>query len=337
MNFQELLQPVPVEAKFELEGWHVWCGSMTRDAEGRYYLIYSRWPEAAGFEAWATHSEMAYAVADSPLGPFRHVDALWACREGEPRWDRDVVHNPVIVPYRGRYYLYYMGTHGPDFPLDRPVDEETWWAYRNNQRIGVAVADHPSGPWERQPTPLIDTTPGAWDGLMTSNPTVCEMPDGRVLMMYKGVAEGPPPKGGAVNAGSAVADHPLGPFRKAAQPTVTNPTHDWAVEDPCIWWQEDRFYALMKDFQGYFTGAGRGSVALFASRDGFDWQPAPHALAFELAIPWANGSTQSVLRLERPQVWRDADGQPRVLLCAVLEQHGSRAYNVQIPLGRQRE
>ncbi|MDR6553674.1 glycoside hydrolase family protein [Paenibacillus qinlingensis] len=333
MNFQEMLRPVPAEAKFELAGWHVWCGSMTRDAEGRYYLFYSRWPEQVGFESWATHSEIAYAVADNPLGPFHHVDTIWTNRDGAASWDRDVAHNPAILHHGNRYYLYYMETHGPDFDFDYPADEATWWAYRNHQRIGVAVADHPAGPWTRGTAPVLDVSPEKWDGLMTSNPTVCETTDGRVLMMYKGVAEGPPPKGGAVNAGVAFADHPLGPFRKQPEPTVTNPTNDWAVEDPYVWCKGDGYYALMKDFQGYFTKSERGSVALFESSDGIVWQPSRHVLAFDLQIPWAHQVAQSVLRLERPQLWFDESGKPAVLLCAVLEREGSRSYNIRIPLG----
>ncbi|OCT13092.1 hypothetical protein A8709_20290 [Paenibacillus pectinilyticus] len=333
MNFQERLRPVPAQAKFELAGWHVWCGSMTRDEEGTYYLFYSRWPERAGFDAWVTHSEIAYAVADHPLGPFHHVDTVWSCRDGEASWDGDVVHNPAILRQGNRYYLYYMGTHGPDCALDQPVDEATWWAYRNNQRIGVAVADHPTGPWTRTASPVLDVSLREWDGLMTSNPTVCEMADGRILMMYKGVAEGPPPKGGAVNAGIALADHPLGPFHKQPDPTVSNPTNDWAVEDPYIWRQGEGYYALMKDFQGYFTKSERGSVALFESPDGLSWRPSRHVLAFDLQIPWVNQATQPVTRLERPQLWFDESGKPAVLLCAVLEREGSRTYNVQIPLG----
>ncbi|WP_204787665.1 glycoside hydrolase family protein [Paenibacillus oryzisoli] len=332
MNFQEMLRPVPVEAKFELAGWHVWCGSMTRDAEGRYYLFYSRWPESAGFEAWVTHSEIAYAVADHPLGPFHHVDTIWTNRDRAAGWDRDVTHNPAILRHDNRYYLYYMGTHGPEFDLDQPADEATWWAYRNHQRIGVAVADHPAGPWTRGASPVLDVSPGEWDGLLTSNPTVCETPDGRILMMYKGVAEGPPPKGGAVNAGIAFADHPLGPFRKLPDPTVSNPTNDWAVEDPYVWCQGNHYYALMKDFQGYFTQSERGSVALFESSDGISWLPSRHVLAFDLRIHWAHQEPQSVFRLERPQLLFDDSGSPAVLLCAVLERAGSRSYNIRIPL-----
>lgn len=116
----------------------------------KYETFHSRWPEKAGFEAWVTHSEIAYAVADNPLGPFHHVATVWTCRDGAASWDSDVVHNPAILRHGNRYYLYYMGTRGPDFDLDQPADEATWWTYRNNQRIDVAMADHPAGPWTRE-------------------------------------------------------------------------------------------------------------------------------------------------------------------------------------------
>lgn len=53
-----------------------------------------------------------------------------------------------------------------------------WWEYRNNQRVGVAVADHPAGPWTRFNKPLIDVTRHSFDHLATSNPTVCVGPEG---------------------------------------------------------------------------------------------------------------------------------------------------------------
>jgi hypothetical protein len=73
------------------------------------------------------------------------------------------------------------------------------WSHRNNQRIGVAVADSPAGPWKRFDKPLIDTTPGFHDAQCLANPTVTERPDGGYLMVYKAVAEKKPqPFGGPV-------------------------------------------------------------------------------------------------------------------------------------------
>ena len=50
---------------------------------------------------------------------------------------KTITHNPTVIRARGKYYLYYMGNTG----------DGSFWSHRNNQRIGVAVADKPEGPW----------------------------------------------------------------------------------------------------------------------------------------------------------------------------------------------
>lgn len=316
--------------KFELPGWHVWCGSAVSGPDGRYYLLFSRWPERAGFESWVTHSEIAVAVSDRPAGPYRYLQT--ALGRTDKGWDRHVTHNPAVLKHQGKYYMYYMGTYGPNIPdTEEPQPAtEIWWTYRNNQRIGLAVADHPAGPWQRADEPLVDVTPGSWDAWMTSNPSVCIGRDGQIVMMYKGVAEGEIPKGGAVNAGIATAGHPGGPFVKQRTPSLSNPEHPWAVEDPFIWFQDGSYYALVKDFQGYFTQSEPNTIALLESDDAVQWRPCRKALAMNRELTWGTGSKQFVHRLERPQLLLE-EGVPVVLFCAVLESPEARSYNVHIP------
>ena len=73
-DFAALLQPVPFAAKFADPDYYIWCGTLVRGDDGKSHLFYSRWPRKLGHYAWVTHSEVAHAVADSPLGTFRHVD-----------------------------------------------------------------------------------------------------------------------------------------------------------------------------------------------------------------------------------------------------------------------
>ena len=62
-----------------------------------------------------------------------------------------------------------MGTTSP-VEARQPTSMSTkdWWIYRTNQRIGVAVADNPAGPWQRFEKPVLDvsedpTAPDAYD------------------------------------------------------------------------------------------------------------------------------------------------------------------------------
>lgn len=331
------LQPVPSSAFWSQQGWHVWCGSITRDLNDRYWLFYSRWPKSTGFDGWVTASEICCATSNSLFGPWHDKGVILQGSGRTADWDRDVVHNPVVICHQHHYYLYYMGNFG----------NGTYWDHRNHQRVGVAWANTPIGPWQRLDHPVLDVSPGfiaqaserlpdrdepAVDTLMTSNPTVTKMADGRFLMLYKAVGNGLLPKGGKVICSAAIADHPLGPFRKSGRAIMVNPEHDWSVEDPCIWFQDGCYYALVKDFQGYFTRQGPSTIALFISADGLDWRPASDPFVMDRTIHWLNGKEQAVARLERPQIYLE-DGRPHALSCAVLlDVDTLTTGNIQIPI-----
>jgi hypothetical protein len=101
--------PVPKRAGFSDPDYYIWGGSMTEGPEGRYHLFYSRWPRERGFKSWVTDSEVARAVAENPLGPYRHVEVALP-RRGRQYWDGLTTHNPTVQRFGDRYYLYYMGT-----------------------------------------------------------------------------------------------------------------------------------------------------------------------------------------------------------------------------------
>lgn len=321
------IQPVPETAKFGLPYYMVWCGSMVKGDDGKYYLFYSRWPRKSGHYAWATESEVAVAVSDAPTGPYHHVKVVLPRRD-KKYWDADVTHNPTVHKFGKKYYLYYMGTHGTE-KFSRPVTmgDPGWWEYRNNQRIGVAVAGSPLGPWKRPDKPIIDTTMHSFDHQLASNPAVTQRPDGKILMIYKGVSEGKMPFGGVVHHGAALADKPEGPFKKLPNRIFVKDSVKFAAEDPFIWYQQGKYWAIVKDFNGFFTNSGL-SLALFESNNGLDWKPSKNVLVTTAQIHWISG-TKKVSKLERPQLWLDK-GIPGVLFCAVYD--GADNYNVAIPL-----
>jgi hypothetical protein len=325
-DFAKMIQPVPATAKFEDPGFIVWCGTMVRDEAGKCHLFYSRWSRKLGHYAWVTSSEVAHAVADNPFGPYKFVDVALPAR-GAKLWDGLCTHNPTVMKFGKKYYLYYMGNTGDGKP-----SKSLNWSHRNNQRIGVAVADSPNGPWIRSDKPLIDTAPGFHDALCLNNPSVIQKPDGGYLMVYKAIgAKGKLPFGGPVVHIVATSDSPTGPFRKLPDPVFTAEGSSFAAEDPFIWRGPDRYWAIVKDFKGSFTKAGP-SLALFESADGIKWKAAAHPLVSTLEIKNADGTTSKLMKLERPQVLLE-NGEPAVLFCAAapvgkLEE----SFNVQIPL-----
>jgi predicted GH43/DUF377 family glycosyl hydrolase len=328
LNLHSLLQKVPESAKFINDSFFIWGGSLVKSHhDGKYHLFYSRWPRKFGMNAWVTHSEIAHAVSDSPFGPFEFKQIALSFR-GKEYWDGMVTHNPTIHYFNDKYHLYYMGNTGDGKLIDNGLN----WTHRNNQRIGVAIADDPNGPWQRFNNPLIDVSIDslAHDALMVSNPCVARTPDNKYILIYKAVAKkGKMPFGGPVVHLAATSDNPNGPFEKHMHPIFTAHDMEFPAEDPFIWYEGSTCYAVVKDMNGAFTNAGR-SLALFCSDDGLNWQKAKHPLVSTLKIHWENGLNQNLHALERPQLFFE-NGKLVALLCAVNETL-EHSYNVQIPL-----
>ncbi len=324
MDFSKRLGKYKRSAAFSLDGYYVWCGTMTRGDDGLYYMYFSFWDKKLGFDAWVTHSKIGYAVASDPFGEMEYCGIALDGRGFG--WDADCVHNPSVIKHNGKYYLYYMGNYG----------NGEFWDHRNHQRVGVAVADSPKGPFSRLDTPVIDVSAVGHDSLMTSNPSVTEGPDGRFYMIYKAVENnGKLPRGGAVVCGIAVADKPEGPFTKHPEPIMVNPENEWSVEDAFIWYEGDRFYSLAKDFQGYFTKMGKKHVALFESRDALDWRLSDNPIGYLRGLEAEDGEHIALSNMERPQIYIE-DGKPIALLCACMleEDYGElrHSFNVRLPI-----
>lgn len=334
----ELIRPVPESAVFQDPEWYIWGGSMTRDFDGKYYLLYARWPRRFHHAGWLTHSEVAVAVALSPRGPFKHLKTVLPVR-GNDYFDAWCTHNPTVHFFDGTWYLYYMGTSGPREWIDAhpeggDVPREDRMVYQAAQRIGVATAEHPAGPWTRQDLPLIDRgEKGMPDERMVSNPSVCRRPDGSYLMIYKcSEGRGPMEKQGRVVHLAANAENPAGPFRKTYQAAFTADGLEFPAEDPYIWYDDKDgcYYAVLKDMCGAFSDAGR-SVVMFTSLDGLDWKPLKDVLVTDLNLRMANQTMQQFMHLERPQLYVE-NGTPRAL-CFAADMNREHSCNIQVPLG----
>jgi hypothetical protein len=330
LDFPRMMQPIPATAAFRDPGYFVWCGTMIRGDDGKYHLYYSRWKVSDGFQAWVTRSEVAHAVGDSPEGPFVFRDVALPAR-GKQFWDGLVTHNPTIHRFGGKYYLYYMGNTG-----DGVVMRDLNWGMRNNQRVGVAVADNPAGPWKRFDHPLVDvsTDPGAPDSLCTNNPSLTRGRDRRFYLLYKAVGRQKPlPHGGPVVHLMAVSDSPTGPFHKNLKPLFPIPGNDFPFEDPFLWFdrKRDSYFVILKDNNGIITGLGHSSLVLYQSKDASNWEKAEHPFVSDLQLQWKDSGIQRVEGLERPQLTFDVSGEPIALIVAIRED-SLHSYNVRIPL-----
>ena len=329
LDIGAMMRPVPATAVLKEPGYYVWGASMVKDDKGVYHVYYARWKKEYGFRSWVTKSEIAHATGPSPSGPWTYSDVAIAPR-GAQHWDGLCAHNPNIHRFGGKYYLYYMGNTGDGNVTRKGLN----WTHRNSQRIGVAVADTPYGPWRRSDRPAVDASDyaAAPDALMTSNPAAAQRPDGSFIILYKAVGKKRPlPFGGPVVHLTAVSQSPTGPFVKSLKPLFTDGKAHFPAEDPYIWSQNGRMYAIIKDQNGYFVNRKGRSLVLFESADGESWTLAKHCFITGTELRWADGRTESLTYLERPQLFVDG-GRPVALLVAVGPKDMAETYNVQIPL-----
>jgi hypothetical protein len=336
VDISAMVQPVPEANRFILPDYNIWCGSMVKGNNGKYYLLYARWPKANGHEAWVTHSEIALARADKPEGPYRHLKVILPAR-GAQFWDGVCTHNPAVIAHKGRFYLYYMGTTGKAI-VRQPASsgDPGWWEYRNNQRIGVAVADDPEGEWKRFDKPVLDAglDSTVHDALMVSNPAVTVDATGRVILVYKQVEKNGTMKGGKVRFGVAFAPSLTGPFVKHPSPIfeAKDRGSEWMVaEDPYLWHYRGKSYAIVRDVVGKFTGES-GGLALMTSANGFDWQPARYPKVLNKVIFKENGQPFDD-KLERPCLYTEK-GVPKLLFGAMGIHKRTHSMNVFVPLTR---
>jgi hypothetical protein len=337
LNLGARVKPLPAANRFALNEHFVWCGAPVKGPDGNYHLFYSRWPVKVGFApGWAIHSEIAYAVSDHANGPYQHVNVALPARginpaTGKKFWDADVTHNSNAFFHNGKFYLYYMGNCG---------DGKSYPMHRNNQRIGVAIASNPAGPWKRLDAPIVDITDDkkSFDSLCVTNPAACMRPDGGVVLVYKAVQHiAGKEMGGNVRYGVALADHPEGPYIKTPGKIfeAEKPGKHWMLaEDPFIWYSKkygQRYYAVTRDVVGTFTGSP-GGICLFQSDDGLNWKAATHAKILDKNFP-LEGGRKSDSTIERPALLIE-EGEATYLFGATdgYKKNGKISSNVQIPL-----
>lgn len=334
VDISAMVQPVPEANRFILPDFNIWCGSVIRGTNGKYYLLYARWPKANGHYAWVTHSEIALARADKPDGPYRHLKVILPARGGQ-YWDGACTHNPAVIAHKGKFYLFYMGTTGKA-AVRQPASagDPGWWEYRNNQRIGVAIADDPEGDWQRFDKPVLDVSADstAHDALMVSNPAATVDEAGRVILLYKQVEKNGTMKGGKVRFGVAFSNALTGPFVKHPSPVFDagDRGNEWMVaEDPYLWHYKGKNYAIVRDVVGKFTGE-TGSLALMTSTNGYDWQPARFPKVIGKTVYQTTGKPFDD-KLERPCLYTEK-GVPKLLFGAMGFHNREHAMNIFVPL-----
>ena len=122
--------------------------------EGKYYLVYQTVKSPYTVRV---KNQVGMAVSDSPRGPWTKTaepvlspadNGIWKGEEQDRfavikkgDFDSHKVHDPCIIPYNGKFYLYYKGEQ---------MGEAITWGGRQI-RHGVAISDNPMGPYVKSP------------------------------------------------------------------------------------------------------------------------------------------------------------------------------------------
>jgi len=335
LNLGAMVQPVPLTNRFLDSSYFIWCCSVCKGNNNKYYMLYSRWPKKDGYMAWVINAEIAVAVSDYPQGPYKHIKVVLPAR-GKQYWDGDCTLNPTLLKYKGKYYLYYMGLSAePKVTLPIAIQNKDWWAYRNKQRIGVAVADRLDGDWKRFDHPVIDVSADstADDALLITNPGVAVNKKGKFVMVYKEVGKNGTMRGSNVKYGVATSNSPIGGFVKESKRIFerNDGKKDWMIaEDPFLCYYHDKYYAIVRDVVGRFTG-DIGAWALLQSDDGIDWKESKYPKVVDSRIKWEDG-TKATSQLERPCLLIEKDKPTYLFGAYPMDSKRNWSGNVAIPL-----
>lgn len=304
VDFRQRIEPPSHRQILQQEGYFIWCGSVVKDEKGMYHMFASRWSKELGFKGWLTDSEIVRAVSRFPEGPYNIVEELGVLKR--QAWCSKMVHNPMVLKYEDTYYLYYLGT------TFREEEREEIYKNRMNparlsQRIGVARAPSPEGPWELcLENPVLEPREGKWDSTFVTNPSVFAGEDKKIYMIYKSRLK----EEERLNLGLATAEQPFGAFCSVSD----EPFFSYHVEDPYVWYEDGCYRMLAKAMSDELVENHNG--ILFESEDLKCWKLSEHPLAWDRFISWTDGVPERVPNMERPMLLLE-NGVPVCLYNAV--------------------
>ena len=235
----------------------VWGCAPIYDEQGKVHVYYSTWPHDGH---WLINSKIEHAVADHPEGPYVPQGTILEGRPGF--WDANTIHNPNIQKVDGKYVLMYIGND--------TTKQDNWRTKAkaaNTQRVGMAIADSPYGPWKRFDKPIIDVAADsmAWDGYCTVNPSLMKHPNGEYWVYYRAWDRRNDDRR---KTGVAMAKSLEGPYIKyKGNPIIDFPEKGGQTEDPYFFYYQGKYHCLIRDMGNYDWLSG----LYLESEDGLHW------------------------------------------------------------------
>jgi len=170
-----------------------------------FYVWYTKVPQKAHLYPSGYNGDVWYATSTDE-GQSWEEKGLAVPRGEDGAFDAFSTFTPNIVVWQRKYYLYYTAVANGF--------KNTGYVEIGKTKIGVAVADSPDGPWTKPASNImIEPSPdhARFDSYRTDDSCVV-IRDGKVWLYYKGRQWNGTPR--ETHMGVAVADNPLGPFKK---------------------------------------------------------------------------------------------------------------------------
>ncbi len=171
--------------------------------------------------------------------------SLAIARGAEGSYDERSVFTPEVLVHQGKYYLVYQVVEDP-------------YVVRVKEKVSIAVADDPSGPWTKLPGPILEPSndgewlgeednrflvkkKGSFDSHKTHDPCLMVYRD-KFYLYYKGEPMGEEMffGGRETKWGVAIANTIEGPYIKSDYNPITNSGHE-----VCVWHYNDGIAALL--------------------------------------------------------------------------------------------
>ncbi|MBQ7948622.1 MAG: glycoside hydrolase family protein [Clostridia bacterium] len=255
---------------FQMEGYHIWCGSVLKEGD-TYYLFAARWKKEKSFPlGYLTDSEIVLAKTEDLNKPFQFVKTIIGKRDGG-YWDSMMAHNPYIIKIGDEYVLYYIGS--PD-------------GGTVTRKIGFAHTKDILGEWQRADK-AIELPPDA------NNPCAVATPNNEILLYFRD---------GSLKVSVAKATRYDGEY------TVLNDNifPESGMEDMFVYPTDKGYEMLLEDGSGYYTGLPYGG-AWFSSSDGIVWDRKNVRMAYDFNVTYDDGTKIVMQRRERPFLLFDGD------------------------------
>jgi hypothetical protein len=232
------------------------------EVDSRFHVWYSR----ATVDPSGYHATVWHAVSEDGHTWVEIDEAIPT--GGAGAWDSNGCFTPTTLMADGRYFLYYTAV-----PI--PFDNDEGGPNGTRTAIGVAVADHPDGPWTKlDDNPVLRPGDGAHapDGHRLDDACLI-VRNGGYWLYYKGRGKGKTPAQTVMCL--AISDSPAGPFVKANRPVLGS------GHEVCVWPHGTGVAAIVSP-----TGP-HGSTVQY-SRDGVNFE-----VCAEVSPPSAPGPFRS--------------------------------------------